>query len=267
MHFYLLQALDWVSVVKALEADPKAASAFAQSISGYARSSPDYFSEIQQRLRSFASGQRGQPENRRPPEVDLVVMAHYLAALAWQRRIVALMTPALTDGGMRKVTALLALMREFVAQVYLPDLLAIGAFSKDGFAGSDGDADGDGKGNFLSYGDFPNAAVPDPATFLVPRGAILNRDLSTIHEVDLASTRSPHWNGRAMETGPLARVLMMYATGHASTVSLVDQSLGRLRLPFEALYSVMGRHLARAFECQILTDALPAWGAERPVNF
>jgi len=40
MHFYHLHALDWVDVVAALQADPKAPRP-RQSISSYARSSPD----------------------------------------------------------------------------------------------------------------------------------------------------------------------------------------------------------------------------------
>jgi hydrogenase large subunit len=40
MHFYHLHALDWVDVVSALSADPKATSELAQSISSYSKSSP-----------------------------------------------------------------------------------------------------------------------------------------------------------------------------------------------------------------------------------
>ncbi len=225
VHFYQRQALDWVNVVRALEADPKATSRFARSISGYARSSSDYFAEIQQRLRNvvesgrpgpFASGYCGHSDYRLPPELDLVVMAHYLESLAWQRRIAPLQTlfgggsatsTSVNEPELRKVAELIALMREFVAQVYVPDLLAIGRFYKDWFT-----------------------------------------------------------RGHAMETGPPARVLMMYDSGHAGTVALVDQSLAMLGLPFDALYSVMGRNLGRALECQILTEALPAWAAEPPAN-
>ncbi|HOV04681.1 MAG TPA: nickel-dependent hydrogenase large subunit, partial [Kaistiaceae bacterium] len=42
MHFYHLHALDWVDVVSALSADPKAASEIAQSISKFPKSSPGY---------------------------------------------------------------------------------------------------------------------------------------------------------------------------------------------------------------------------------
>ncbi|MGO8755922.1 MAG: nickel-dependent hydrogenase large subunit, partial [Gallionellaceae bacterium] len=56
MHFYHLHALDWVDVVSALKADPKATSELAQSISSYPKSSPGYFSEVQKRLRTFVDG-------------------------------------------------------------------------------------------------------------------------------------------------------------------------------------------------------------------
>ena len=53
VHFYHLHALDWVDVVSALSADPKATSALAQSISNWPMSSPGYFRDIQNRLRSL----------------------------------------------------------------------------------------------------------------------------------------------------------------------------------------------------------------------
>lgn len=46
VHFYHLHALDWVDVVNALKADPKATSELAQSISNWPKSSPGYFSDI-----------------------------------------------------------------------------------------------------------------------------------------------------------------------------------------------------------------------------
>jgi hydrogenase large subunit len=56
MHFYHLHALDWVDVVSALKADPKATSTLAQSISGYAKASPGYFSDVQKKLKNFVDG-------------------------------------------------------------------------------------------------------------------------------------------------------------------------------------------------------------------
>jgi hydrogenase large subunit len=59
---------------------------------------------------------------------------------------------------------------------------------------------------------------------------------------------------------------MMYAHRHAPTVDLTDRSLAQLGLPFEAMYSTMGRNAARALECKILTDAMPAWQAALVAN-
>jgi hydrogenase large subunit len=71
--------------------------------------------------------------------------------------------------------------------------------------------------------------------------------------------KSPRWKGHAMETGPLARVLMLYAHKHAPTVDLVQQSLKQLNLPVEALFSTMGRTAARALEAKLLSEAMPQW--------
>ena len=99
MHFYHLHALDWVDVVSALKADPKATSALAQSISSYPKSSPGYFADVQKRVKTFVEqGQLGifsnaywgHPAYKLPPEANLMAVAHYLEALAWQRDVVKL---------------------------------------------------------------------------------------------------------------------------------------------------------------------------------
>jgi hydrogenase large subunit len=68
--------------------------------------------------------------------------------------------------------------------------------------------------------------------------------------------KSPRWDGRAAEVGPLSRVLVMYASGHAQTRDLVDSSLAKLGLPQSALFSALGRTLARALETKVFVDAL-----------
>jgi hydrogenase large subunit len=344
MHFYHLHALDWVDVVSALKADPKATSTLAQSISSYARSSPGYFADVQSRVKAlvesgqlgiFANAYWGNALYKLPPEANLMAVAHYLDALAWQRQIIQVQTifggknphpnvlvggtpsaisvhagagtssTAVNVVGLQKVAELIEQMRSFVDEVYLPDVLAIASFYKDWFKC------GEGTGNFLTYGDFPALGSQDPKTFLVPRGAILARDLSHIQEVDLTADegiqefvahswydysggkdtglhpykgetqlnysgppppyqhldtsasyswlKSPRWKGNAMETGPLARVLMLYAGGHEPTKELANKALAQLGLPLTALFSTMGRTAARALECKILADTLPQW--------
>ena len=122
-----------------------------------------------------------------------------------------------------------------------------------------------------------------------PQLAILNRDLGTVHEVDVHDSgqiqeyvahswydystgkdsglhpyegetelnytgpeppyeqldvengyswlKSPRWKGNAMEVGPLARMLMLYATGHDQAKELVDYTLKTLDVPVGALFS------------------------------
>ncbi len=217
MHFYHLHALDWVDVVSALQADPAETSALAQSLSPWPKSSPGYFAETQQTLKTFveqgqlgifAGGYWGHPEYRLPPAANLMAVAHYLEALAWQRDVVKLHAifggknphpnflvggapspisvgagasagTALNMDGLQKVKDVITQMQRFVDQVYLPDTLAIAGFYKDWFAR------GEGVGNFLTYGDFPERGFGGETDWLIPRGVILNRDLSTIHPLDL----------------------------------------------------------------------------------
>jgi hydrogenase large subunit len=356
MHFYHLHALDWVDVVSALKADPKATSELAQTVSpSYPKSSPGYFSDVQKRLNTFveggqlgifANGYWGHPAYKLPPEANLMAVAHYLDALAWQRDVSKLHAifggknphpnflvggvpcaisvhpgrpgegngPHFRGGegatslnmvGLENVRNIIEQMRTFVDQVYVPDTLAIAGFYKEWAK------QGEGIGNFMTYGDFPAKGMSDPSSFLIPSGVILNRDLSVIHPVDLNAEsqiqefvahswydyqegkgkglhpyqgetqlnytgpktpytnldtnasyswiKSPRWQGKPMEVGPLARVLVLYASNHAQTRELVDMALKKLDLPMTALYSTLGRTAARTLETKIFADAMQGW--------
>ena len=71
--------------------------------------------------------------------------------------------------------------------------------------------------------------------------------------------KSPRWKGHAMEVGPLARVLMLYASGNEPTRELAHKALAQLDLPLEAMFSTMGRTAARTLECKIFADVMPQW--------
>jgi len=346
MHFYHLHALDWVDIVSALSADPAATSQLAQSISSYPKSSPGYFADTQNRIKAFvesgqlgifAEGFWGHPAFKLPPEANLLAVAHYLEALAWQREVVQIHTifggknphpnflvggaptpisidtnemggtsaTALNLAGLSTVRTVIGRMKEFVEQVYVPDTLAIASFYKDWFAR------GEGVGNFLTYGDFPERGMDDPSSWLIPSGAILGRDLSTIHPIDMNAPgeiqefvshswydyargkneglhpydgetslnftgpqppyerleveggyswlKSPRWNGNVMEVGPLARVLMLYASGHEPTRELANAALTQLDLPLTAMFSTLGRTAARTLESKIIVDQMQVW--------
>jgi len=345
MHFYHLHALDWVDVASALKADPKATSALAQSISGYAKSSPGYYADTQKRLARFVEGGQlgifangfwGHPAYKLPPEANLMAVAHYLEALAWQREVAKLHAifggknphPNFLVGGapspisagpgssgaaattvnivtLGDVRDIVRTMQQFVDQVYLPDTLAIAGFYKDWFAR------GEGIGNFLTVGDLAPQGGGDPSGWFIPPGAIVGRDLSRVEPVDLRDPaqvqefvahswydyaggkqqglhphagetrlhytgpkppyeqldveggyswlKSPRWRGKPMEVGPLARVLMLYASKHEPTRAIVDQVLRQLDLPLTALFSTLGRTAARTIESKLYADQMQVW--------
>ncbi|MBP5989793.1 MAG: nickel-dependent hydrogenase large subunit [Piscinibacter sp.] len=218
VHFYHLHALDWVDVVSALKADPKRTSELAQSISSWPNSSPGYFRDIQNRLKKFvesgqlgpfANGYWGNPAYKLPPEANLMAVTHYLEALDFQKEIVKIHTifggknphPNWLVGGvpcpinvndvgavgainmerLNQVRYIAERAREFHEQVYIPDLLAIAGFYKDWLYGG-----GLSGKSMLSYGDIPRKANDtSAANLLLPRGAIIDGDLSKIHSVDI----------------------------------------------------------------------------------
>lgn len=213
VHFYHLHALDWVDVVSALKANPGETSRIARSISSWPKSSPGYFSDIQKKLKTFAeSGQLGIFANgywghsayALPPEVNLLAVAHYLEALEWQKDIVKIHAifggknphPNYLVGGvpcsinlnemsaintdrLNQVQSIIKQAQQFVNQVYIPDLLAIAGFYKNTWT-----KQGGGLSNYLAYGDLPTNGYNNVDSFKFPRGVILDRDLTRVHEVD-----------------------------------------------------------------------------------
>jgi hydrogenase large subunit len=218
VHFYHLHALDWVDVVSALNADPKATSELAQSISSWPNSSVGYFRDIQNRLKKFVesgqlgpfmNGYWGSPAYRLPAEANLMAVTHYLEALDFQKEIVKIHTiyggknphPNWLVGGvpcainvhdtgavgainmerLNLISGIIDRSIEFIDKVYIPDLLAIASFYKDWLHGG-----GLSSQAVLSYGEIPeNANDYSHANLRFPRGAIINGNLAEVHDVDL----------------------------------------------------------------------------------
>jgi hydrogenase large subunit len=329
VHFYHLHALDWVDLVAALKADPKATSELAQKISKWPKSSPGYFADVQTRLKNFVASKQlgifanaywGHPAYKLPPEADLMAAAHYIEALSWQREIVKIHTvfggknphPNLLVGGVPCAIDLnqpdainidkLDLVKskidealQVVEQLYLPDLLAVASFYKDWTQWGGGISN---KG-VLDYGEFPTVSG-DAATHRWPGGALLDGNLNEVHPVDVRDPqqvqefvsyawyqytvgdqvglhpwdgqtdpkysgpkppfeflemqrkyswmKAPRWRGHAMEGGPLARTLLALAHKDAEVKADVEESLHQLDVPIEAVYSTLGRTLARGLE-------------------
>ncbi|MFC1939872.1 nickel-dependent hydrogenase large subunit [Chloroflexota bacterium] len=71
--------------------------------------------------------------------------------------------------------------------------------------------------------------------------------------------KAPRYDGKVYEVGPLARVAVTYASGDPVMTKLVDSALAQLKAPPSALFSVMGRHLARALSAKFIADNLEKW--------
>jgi hydrogenase large subunit len=71
--------------------------------------------------------------------------------------------------------------------------------------------------------------------------------------------KSPRYNDKPMEVGPLARTLVAYASGNQQVKLLVDSTLAKLKLPASALFSTLGRVAARALEADIMVSRLSDW--------
>jgi hydrogenase large subunit len=338
IHFYHLHALDWVDITEALKADPAKTSQLAQSLSEWPKSSATYFKSVQERVRRlvesrqlslFTSGYWGHPAYRLPPEANLMAVAHYLEALEFQRdfiRIHAVLggkNPHLQSflvGGMTTsldpnepqaplnperfdfMVQVARSARAFVDQVLIPDVLAVAGFYQDWFSL------GEGPGNYLSYGAFPQGGINDTARYFLPRGIILNNDLSKAHPVDPGKVaeyvthswyeyaegdqapkppsegetnpkytgpkppyefldvdkkyswvKAPRYEDRVMEVGPLSRMLVAYASGHAEVKAMVDGVLAKFKAPPTAMFSTLGRIAARALETQLLSNHIVDW--------
>ena len=338
IHFYHLHALDWVDVVSALKADPAKTSQLAQSISDWPLSSEKYFKSVQDRVSAlvaskqlslFGAGYWGHPAYHLPPEANLMAVAHYLEALQFQKEFIRIhavlggKNPHLQTflvGGMatsldpnepgatvnpERIDFLIEKAKAaatFVDQVYIPDVLAVAGFYRDWFER------GEGLGNFMSYGAYPQGSIKDPANFFLQQGIILNRDLSKVYPFEPKNVteyvthswyeysggdqtaknpfdgetnpkftgpkppyeflnvdqkyswlKAPRYQDKPMEVGPLARLLVAYASGNQEVKALVNGTLAKLNAPPTALFSTLGRIAARALETKLLADHIVEW--------
>ena len=333
IHFYHLHALDWVDITSGLKADPTKTAALAASLSDWPNNSATYFKAVQDKVAAFVASGRlgpfanaywGHPAYKLPPEANLMATAHYLEALEWQKDVIKIHAilgsknphpQSFLVGGMSipidpdsqnalnadkliEIKRLLKKAQQFVEKVYIPDLLAIASFYKE-WAGI-----GVGVGNYLSYGEFPDAN----GNLWFPAGALLNKDLSNVIPVDQGKiaeyvdhswfensagagkglhpfegetevnytgpkppyknldtdakysfVKSPRYEEKSMEVGPLARILVAYASGHEETKAAVDMVLGKLGVGAPALFSTLGRTAARGIDALLIAQQTPKW--------
>lgn len=338
VHFYVLSALDWVDVVSALSADPKKTAALASSLSDWPNNSAKRFAAVQGKVKAlvdsgqlgpFANGYWGHPAMKLPPEANLMAVSHYLESLDYQRKatqalgIISGKNPHIQNLSVGGVTTalnpdsdsalnmerlywikqLIQEVRGFIQQVYLPDVVAVGALYKEWLPY------GAGVTNYLAV---PDMVLNTKATeFDLPGGTIMNGDLGTVkgitsfhddyfrdnveenithawykgdwskhpyEEDDVPEytdfqddgkyswIKAPRFQGKPMQVGPLAQMLVGYAQGHKPIIENVNSALSMVSsvagvtVGPEVLHSTLGRHVARAVRASMLGDlALKHW--------
>jgi quinone-reactive Ni/Fe-hydrogenase large subunit len=78
--------------------------------------------------------------------------------------------------------------------------------------------------------------------------------------------KSPTYDGKKVEVGPLARMVVGYVKGDERIKKYVDNFLKRGNLPITVLFSTIGRTAARAIETELMCDVLMEWIDELGVN-
>jgi hydrogenase large subunit len=300
VHFYILSALDWVDVVSVLSADPVKTAALAQSLSEWPGNSSKRFKAVQDKVKAlvdsgqlgpFANAYWGHPAMTLPPEANLMAVSHYLEALDYQRKATQALgilggknphIQSLSVGGVTTainpdnetavnmerlywIKQLVEEVRGFIQQVYLPDVIAVGALYKDWLPY------GAGVTNYLAV---PDMVLDAAGTrFDLPGGTIFNGDLSTVKAITgfndpyfrdnvvegidhawydgdwsrhpyeeetvpkytdfqdegkYTWLKAPRFQEKPMQVGPLAQLLVGYALGHEQTVQHVDDALARV---------------------------------------
>ena len=339
VHFYALSALDWVDVVSALKADPVATQKLAETLSDWPGNSAKRFAAVKDKLKAlvdsgqlgpFANAYWGHSAMKLPPEANLMAVSHYLEALDYQRKatqalaIISGKNPHVQNLSVGGVTCAINLdndstlnmdklyhvkqlveeVRGFIQQVYLSDVVAVGALYKEWLPY------GAGVTNYLAAPDmFLNK---EGTSFDLPGGTIMGGDLKTVKPISSLNDKyfqenvqesiarawydgdwskhpweestdpkpgefadegrytwlkAPRFQGKPMQVGPLAQMVVGYALGHEQIVKNVDAALARIsevagvKVGPEILHSTIGRHAARAVRASMMADlALKHWG-------
>ncbi|MDR3346301.1 MAG: nickel-dependent hydrogenase large subunit [Campylobacteraceae bacterium] len=66
--------------------------------------------------------------------------------------------------------------------------------------------------------------------------------------------KAPRYDGKAMQVGPLANIVVNYVKGNQRVVKVVDQFLKDTGLPITAVFSTLGRTACRMIEAKIVVD-------------
>jgi Ni,Fe-hydrogenase I large subunit len=194
-----------------------------------------------------------------------------------------------------KIAAYLSYIKElqgFVNNTYIPDVIAVAKGFPQYFS------IGKGSGNYLSYGTLEENN--EGTELFLTRGAVIDgaykefdkmnineyvahskfKSESGLHpwegqtdpdpekEDAYSFVKAPRYEDAVMEVGPLARTVVGYLSGKNEAVkSIVDATCASVGIQISDLFSVLGRHAARALECKLVADRCQEWAMEvKPGN-
>jgi quinone-reactive Ni/Fe-hydrogenase large subunit len=66
--------------------------------------------------------------------------------------------------------------------------------------------------------------------------------------------KSPRYDGKPMEVGPLACIVVSYAKGNKKVQKVVDDFLNKTGLPVSALFTTLGRTAGRMLQAKLIAD-------------
>ena len=299
LHFYHLAALDFVDITAILQYQGNSpqlnkVKSWAQSEVNSGRSnmlSPfmprykgEYIQDVELNIAAIAHYLEAL-EMRRKAQQALVIFGGKMPH-----------TMATVPGGVTekptadKIVAYLSYIKElqaFVDNKYVPDVIAVAQAFPQYFG------IGKGCGNFLSYGVFEENN--EGTDLFLTRGAVIDGayqefDMMKINEYvehskfksesglhpwegqtdpdpekdDAYSfVKAPRYNDAVVEVGPLARTVVSYMSGKNEAVkSIVDATCASVGIQVPDLFSVLGRHAARALECKLVADRCAEWAME-----
>ncbi len=295
-HFYLLSALDFIDVAKVLSYEGKdpallglkgwvGSELSSRRVGGAAPFLPRFEAQYLEDSETTMGAIKHYLD-----ALQMRQLAHKMGALFSGKMPHA---ASLFPGGVTEtVTAvkiahyqgLLNQLRTFIKTCYVPDVLAVASAFPQYF-----DL-GKGCANFLSYGVFPEPGNSTQKALLA--GVLLGGKLEelapdaisedvgyslfsspsncppaagqTTPAPDKAGAyswlKAPRYRGQVVEVGPLARLLITYQKGKTGNVrTAVDGALKTLGRQPGDLLSVMGRHAARAIECDLVADRCLEW--------
>jgi len=295
LHFYHLAALDYVDITKITEYngnDPALTSVKRFSERGelspfIPRYEGDYRLSNQANIDTLAHYIKALEMRRKGQEMLTIFgakMPHNMAVVPGG------VTETATIDKIANFLWRLNELRDFIDNTYIPDVIAVAQAYPDYFE------IGTGCCNLLSYGSYDlDGKNSDLATRqrLFKQGTISTdlkhspldikkiaeyvrhswySDLTTGKHPEKGETRpqpkkhlgyswikAPRYDGKVYEVGPLARVMVTYASGEPSLKGLVESVLNSLKAKPKAMFSVLGRHAARALYTKIVADSMPAW--------